>query len=342
MTGQIEALLKSHGFDHFGWTSLEKPISLAIYKQWIDDGFHGDMEYLRRHVPDKERPQNLLPRASSAIVIARSYFPHPRPHTPLRHAPVAHYARGEDYHHWFREELEAVARELLALFPGEEFLTATDSMPVLERDLAYRAGLGWIGKNTCLIHEKRGSLFFVGEILTSLELKAALDAHPDRCGTCTRCLDACPTGALVEPRKLDARKCISYTTIEAKFPPGDPLRDLNSSYYYGCDICQTVCPWNIKVHGEALTGAPTPSREELLSDLRLILTSSGKSLERLFVGTPMRRATPRHHKANAIVLAANHGLHELSQEIEKAAAQYPQLNELGAWALQKIKRALTS
>ncbi|HEX4923158.1 MAG TPA: tRNA epoxyqueuosine(34) reductase QueG [Bdellovibrionales bacterium] len=342
MTEQIEALLKSHGFDHFGWTGLEKPLSLSIYKQWIDEGLHGEMEYLRRHLADKENPSNLLARASSAIVVTRSYLPHPRPHAPLKAAPVALYARGEDYHRWFREELESVARELKSLFPSEAFLTATDSMPVLERDLAYRAGLGWIGKNTCLIHEKRGSLFFIGEILTTLQLTASLEPQPDRCGTCTRCLDACPTGALVAPRKLDARKCISYTTIESKSPPEPGLRELNSSFYYGCDICQTVCPWNVKAHGAALAPSTPASRDEILADLRLVLRSSGNQLEKLFLGTPLRRASPRHHKTNAIVLAANLGLAELTEEIKTAAEQYPQLAELGAWALQKISRAPTS
>jgi epoxyqueuosine reductase len=242
------------------------------------------------------------------------------------------------YHHWFKGELQAAADELQKNFADQSFLVATDSAPVLERDLAYRAGLGWIGKNTCLLNEKRGSLFFIGEILTSLDLQANLMVAPDRCGTCTRCIDACPTGAIVEPRKLDARKCISYTTIESKEPPALELREQNKFFYYGCDICQTVCPWNQKVFGAGIIESETPTRAEMLNDLRTILTSSGRQLERLFEGTPLTRASSRHHKANAIVLATNLGFTELTVEIQNVARQYEQLNELGEWALKKLSR----
>ena len=335
MTEQIEEILKSSGFDHHGWTTLDKPLSLTLYKSWISEGLHGDMEYLKAHIAAKEDFGRVLPRAHSAIVVTRSYEPHPRPARPLR-LPVARYARGEDYHHWFREELAGAASQLKRIYPDDEFLCATDSMPVLERDLAYRAGLGWIGKNTMLLNEKRGSLFFIGEIITTLKLTATLEAAADRCGTCTRCIDACPTGAIVEARKLDARKCISYLTIEAKHPPQGELRDLNSHFYYGCDICQTVCPWNQKVHGEQLTSEPVASREETLTDLKFVLTTSGRRLSKHFEGTPLTRASTWHHKANAIVLAANLGFSELRNEIAAARDRYENLKDLGDWALAKL------
>ncbi|MEQ1878458.1 MAG: tRNA epoxyqueuosine(34) reductase QueG [Bdellovibrionia bacterium] len=336
MTEQIEALLKAQGFEHYGMTGIEKPISLSIYQTWIQDGLHGDMEYLKTHLGAKEDPKLLLPRARAAIVVARPYFPHPKPADRLR-LPVALYARGEDYHHWFRGELEKVKLELERLYPEESFLTATDSLPVLERDLAYRAGLGWIGKNTCLIDEKRGSLFFLGEILTSLELTATIEPAADRCGTCTRCMEACPTGALVEPRVLDARKCISYATIEAKSVPNLELREKNSVFFYGCDICQTVCPWNIKIHKEELTRATQEfGRTEMIEDLKFILTASGSLLEKKFKGTPLTRASVWHHKANAIVFATNRNFSELRQEINEAGLKYEKLTELSQWSLSKL------
>lgn len=209
-------------------------------------------------------------------------------------------------------------------------------MPLLERDLAYRAGLGWIGKNTCLINEKRGSLFFLGEIVTTLRLEAKFTAAADRCGTCTRCIDACPTGALVEPRKLDARKCISYLTIESKNVPSSELRDLNRDFYYGCDICQTVCPWNVKIHGETLS-AVKHTREEMLVDLKFILKTGGSQLSKRFAGTPLTRAATWHHKANAIVLAVNLEMRELLPEILEACSQYEKLTDLKTWATEKLK-----
>lgn len=342
-TTRLAHLLKEEGFENFGFVALTTPVSIAIYEEWLAAGRHGGMTYLERHLPEKRDPSRLLGRARTAIVVTKNYVPHPEPDEQFpigRATRVAAYARGRDYHHFLVNRLQRVARVLKDMHPEEEFLVFTDSGPVLERDLAQRAGLGWVGKNTCLIHPRHGSLFFIAEIYTTLDLPTARIEQPDHCGTCTRCLDACPTGALVAPRQLDARLCISYLTIEARGLPPKELRPAMGDWLFGCDICQTVCPWNLKVHGKetiaALAPPPTPdSRQELIHDLRYLLTSSNRALERAFAGTPLLRAGATHLKRNAIVVAANRGLVELRGEIE-ALTEHEKLGELARWALEVL------
>ena len=283
----IQNEISELGFSHFGISALSKPLSFEFYRKWIDEGLHGDMKYLADHAPIKQEPQIKWPRAQSALVFAIPYFPHPekKQDFPVQEARVSLYAQGFDYHFWFRERMTKLCDALKVRFPDEEFLAFTDSSPVLERDLGWRAGLGWVGKNTCLIHPKKGSLFFIGEVYTSMALATEFEPLPDFCGTCTRCIDICPTGALVEPRKMDARKCISYMTIESRTVPPVELRDKIGDWFFGCDLCQTVCPWNQKVFKGQLSVEPvlnlsSDSETQLIEDLRYILTSSGKKLEK--------------------------------------------------------------
>lgn len=327
---EVSDILIQQGHDHYGFAKLEKPHSFEIYENWIQSGLHGEMEYLKNHIPQKREPQMLLPQAKSAIVVAFAYHPHPSPVSFPMISETALYAKGSDYHFWVIEKLNKLIESLMSLYPDHVFLSATDSKPVMERDLAYKAGLGWIGKNTCLIHEKRGSLFVLGEILTSLDLQSPLNVQPDRCGNCTRCIDACPTEAFVEPKLLDARKCISFLTIESKKLPPLELRDKVGQYYFGCDICQTVCPWNHKHY--KTPDSPENARSELINDLRLILTSSGKSLERLFAGTPLTRASRFGHIRNAILVATHRGLYELRAEISSFSKD-ERLAPLVEWSL---------
>lgn len=337
---RIRELLAEADLPHHGFARLSaRPAALALYKDWLAKDYAGEMEYLERHLPFKEEPTRLMAEAQSAIVVTFEYSPHPEPikDFPLREAQVALYARGEDYHFWIKRRLAALIERLEVEFPGEGFTAYTDSAPVLERDLATRAGLGWIGKNTCLIHPKRGSLFLIGEIYTSLSLEAEAEQLPDFCGTCTRCIDACPTGALVAPRELDARKCISYLTIESKLAPPIELRDKTAGWFFGCDICQTVCPWNVKFHGAQVgTAAVTDEnsrRARLLEEMRLILTSSNSRLLKLFHGTPLVRAGGWGLKRNAILVCHSLGLvADLRTEIEVLGSE-PRLAELVAWAL---------
>jgi epoxyqueuosine reductase len=246
----------------------------------------------------------------------------------LRNAFYTKYSPDQtDYHDALRNELEPVLRELETRFPAAQFRLSVDAEPVLERDLAVRAGLGWVGKNTCVIDRDGGSLFFIAEILTSIETADAGVTAIDFCGTCTRCLDACPTQALVAPRQLDATKCISYWTIESKTVAPFELRTKFGDWFYGCDICQTVCPWNGKVFGrDLMRNESNPiriaeddftARENLARDLTHVLESSNRELQRRFEGTPLARARGFGLKRNALVVAANLKLAATLPAIEK-------------------------
>ena len=337
---RIEEILRAEGFEHFGFAELVKPITIDVYEAWLAEGLQGEMDYLDRHLETKREPQRLMKRARSAIVLTLDYLPHPEPMAEtglgrITNAKVAAYARGRDYHHFLSARMKRVCEALKSLYPEEDFAHFTDSGPVLERDLAQRAGLGWVGKNTCLIGKGRGSLFFIAEIYTSLALPVAKITSPDHCGTCTRCLDACPTGALVSPRKLDARKCISYLTIESRETPPVELRPMMGDWLFGCDICQTVCPWNVKAHGPEKLAANKASASDLESDLRYLLTSSNRGLENDFKGTALARSGGVGLKRNALVVAGNRKLSGLTPEIE-ALVGHPKLGELARWALAAV------
>lgn len=339
----ISNTISELGFTQFGFSSLNKPLSFEFYRQWIQEGLHGDMKYLADHADTKETPQQKWPRARSALVFAMPYYPHPEKleKFPLDQARISLYAQGADYHFWFKDRMAQLCKKLQNHFPTEEFLPMTDSSPVLERDLAKRAGLGWVGKNTCLIDPKKGSLFFIGEIYSSLPLSEDFAPVPDFCGTCTRCIDVCPTGALVEPRKMDARKCISYLTIESRKVPEENLRPLMGDWFFGCDLCQTVCPWNQKVFKGQLSTEPSlplnsDEEDSLLRDLRYILTSSGKRLAKDFLGTPLARAGSFGLKRNALIVVANRNLQNLKSEVA-TLKNHEKLGELATWTYQQLE-----
>ncbi len=331
----IASILKSHDVAHHGFTSLEKPLSFEIYQNWIAHGMHGEMEYLKTHLPQKSQPQELKPGLRSALVIAQDYLPSPRPAEIFSGLRTALYAQGEDYHFWFKEKLQKIADELKTQFPDEEFLVFTDSGPILERDLAKKAGLGWVGKNTCLIEPKRGSLFFIGEILSTVDFSEWQNPEiPDFCGTCTRCIDVCPTKAITRPKEVDARLCISYWTIESREVAPPEIREKFQDWFFGCDLCQTICPWNEKVfHFSKNPTKPAPSALE--NDLRFLLTASGKQIEKKVLGTPLKRAGPFGLRRNALMIIGNQKISSLKAETERWSKD-PKLGELARWALERI------
>lgn len=329
----LQFLFHNYGITHWGWAPLKTPLSLDIYKAWIAKGHHGDMQYLATHIPQKETPQRLLPKAQSALVFTWDYGLTANS-LPTPHLKIASYAQDSDYHIWLQQKINSLSLDLKKLFPQEEFLGFTDSSPVLERDLAYQAGLGWIGKNSCLIDRKKGSLFFIAEIYTSLQFDQKLQKKPspDHCGTCDRCITACPTQAIKEDRTLNATECISYWTIESKKVPPTHLREKFSDWFFGCDICQMVCPWNLKLRDFVDTKS-----ENIEDDLRLILNSSNKQLLRLFADTPLTRAGGRGLKRNALITIANLKLLNLEEPV-KTYVEDPQLGELARWTLEKLRR----
>ncbi len=244
---QLAALVKqkarSVGFDLVGICSAEPSRHGEFYRRWLDEGRAGAMHYLHERVDERLDVAKFLPSAKSVICVAMNYYV---PLAPTPHAnpvKVARYALGIDYHEHVKPRLYAIADWLRDAVPGAQTKCGVDTVPVLERELATRAGIGWVGKNTCVIHPFQGSWFLLGEVVTTVELPFD-EPMRDRCGTCTRCIDACPTGAIDQPYQLDAKRCISYLTIEQAGEVAPELSTKFNGWAYGCDICQEVCPYN--------------------------------------------------------------------------------------------------
>jgi epoxyqueuosine reductase len=341
IVAELSKRIKAEGFEHFGFVNLKRPLSLEIYREWLKEGCHGDMAYLEEHLPMKETPQLLMPKVRSAIVIAFPYFPVSDSPHPLSNLRTALYAQAPDYHHSLMRALEKFRVQLAEDFSGEEFLCYIDSKPVPERDLAVRAGLGWIGKNGCVISPKRGSLFFLAEIYTTVDLQEDGALVPDHCGTCDRCIRACPTSAIRDNRTLDARLCISYWTIEAKTNPPPELRAKMQDWFFGCDICQTVCPWNEKVFGKdemrRLSANQTSEPHAMENDLRWCLTASNREVETELGDFALSRARGRGLKRNALVIIGNLKVQALKPDVERLVVENSLLRELALWTLEQLK-----
>ncbi|MBZ5604125.1 MAG: tRNA epoxyqueuosine(34) reductase QueG, partial [Acidobacteriia bacterium] len=241
----IQRIARECGFELAGVAPADPPEDFARYEAWAAQGMAGEMRYLTDRRADLRRDvRNLLPSAKSVICVGKLYNQRSEP-AAAGHASISRYAWGKDYHGVMRASLEEMAARL-SEHETFEWKACVDTAPVLERTFARLAGLGWIGKNTCLINEPRGSWFFLGELITSLELEVSAPP-PERCGTCTRCIDACPTDAFVpagEWWSIDARRCIAYFTIELRGAIPEEFRGPMGSHVFGCDICQDVCPWN--------------------------------------------------------------------------------------------------
>lgn len=356
------------GFDLCGIAPAElDSINRENYLRWIEQGMHGEMTYMTRQ--QRRDLRSLLPNVRSVICAAMVYNA-PGPKSIDRDEPahgwIARYAWGEDYHNILHERLERLLAEL-RFKVGEPFDARiyVDTGPVLERALAWAAGLGWIAKNSCLIHERVGSWFFLGEILTSLELEPDAPAW-DRCGTCTRCLDACPTGAIAEPYVLDATRCISYYTIEVKGPIPESFRPSIGRHVFGCDICQDVCPWNREAlvsllpefqprplspegnvsSDERTQEEPAPHAKSaeafpttLDPPLELLANLSEEEFRAVFRNSAVRRAGYRGFLRNVAVAMGNSG-HKKFQPVLEQLAQHSDLlvQEHARWAMEKLRQ----
>jgi epoxyqueuosine reductase len=242
----IKARARELGFDLVGVAPAGPSAYRDYFRQWLDQGQAGEMRYLHGRFDERTDPAAYLAGARSVICVAINY------HAPLepvpdgrqaRHGRVARYALGDDYHELIKSRLHALADWLRAQYPEAQTRAAVDTAPVMEKELAARAGVGWVGKNSCLIHPEAGSWLLLGEVITTLPLAPDSPAT-DHCGSCTRCIDACPTGAITAPYQLDARRCISYLTIEHRGEVATQLRRKIGDWLYGCDVCQDVCPHN--------------------------------------------------------------------------------------------------
>jgi epoxyqueuosine reductase len=251
--GRLKAQAFGLGFDLAGITTLGPPDSVNAFDAWLASGYAGEMRYLERGAELRRDARRPEPGMRSAIVVGMNYGGTQPP------GPIARYARGDDYHTVMHQKLDELGRWFVAESDGAvRTRSYVDTGPVLERDLARRAGLGWFGKNTNLINPRLGSFFFIGALFTDAELEADEPFEADRCGTCTRCLDACPTHAFTAPRTLDATRCISYLTIELRGEIPLEFSAAVGELMYGCDICQDVCPWNHKFARETSEPAFTP------------------------------------------------------------------------------------
>jgi len=263
--------------------------------RWLAGGYAGVMRYLHRQARKRKDPRLIIPGTKSVVVVLDNYYDgDPDPGPPPK---VARYARGEDYHRVTRERLEPLA-DLLRSHGARIAHTFADSGPVPERALALRAGLGWIGKNTMLIRPGAGSFFFIGTLFTDLALEQDRSEPTDHCGSCTRCLDACPTGALVEPRVLDATRCISYLTIEQKGPIPDQVAERLDGWVFGCDICNEVCPWNQRF-AQPTTADEFRSRHHLDGAAPELFDGMGEEeFARQYGDTPLERPGLRGMRRN--------------------------------------------
>jgi epoxyqueuosine reductase len=335
---EIKRLARECGFELSGVASAEPlPADSQRYLDWVDRGMAGAMGYLTdRRANVRKDPKLLLPSARSIICVGKLYnSPQPRLTEAFESERgwISRYAWGDDYHDVMRRGLE----QLVARLGGDhEYKICVDTAPLLERSYAREAGLGWIGKNTCLINQEIGSWIFLGEILTSLELRSD-SPPPDRCGTCTRCIDACPTQA-IRPGgyELDARRCISYFTIELHGAASEELRASIGQHVFGCDICQDVCPWNSRA---PVAEEPAFQPRHYAPALEELASITEEEFQSKFRASPVRRAKYAGFLRNVAVAMGNSGLEKFREPLERLTA-FPNamVAEQAHWALDRLPK----
>ena len=330
----ILAQARSLGFDVCRVTRAGLPDHAEEFRTWLKEGCAGEMAWLERNQDRRTDPDLVLPGAKSVIVLGMNYWQgESRSTAPGLGPSVARYAWGDDYH----ELIEAKLKQLDAFLQSQGGVQKcyVDTGPVLERDFAGSSGVGWHGKSTMLIHPNLGTWLFLAEIFTTLELPPDLK-YPDRCGHCTRCIDACPTGAIVAPHKLDARKCISYLTIELKGSIPEAMRPLIGHRIYGCDECLKACPWNrFAQESQVAEFQARPWLEGTL--LRDLLSFDDEQFRTVFRKSPIKRIKRRGFLRNVCVALGNIGTEEDLLALKKASLDpEPLIAEHAAWAIQEI------
>ncbi|MEO1271233.1 MAG: tRNA epoxyqueuosine(34) reductase QueG [Myxococcota bacterium] len=302
LTDRIVSRAHELGFVCSGVVPAEPLPHGDAFRRWIDMGHHGDMDWLARTRAIRDHPQHLLASARSIVALASSYHVADERQRP---GELAMYARGYDYHQVLEHRLHTLASFIRAE-TGQEVQTraAVDRLPLLERDVAYMAGIGWYGKNTLILNRNQGSYLFLAELIVDLELEGVGSPMKDYCGTCTRCIDACPTDALIAPGRLDARRCIAYLTIEHRGPIPRPLRPGVGQHLFGCDICQDVCPWNSKApHTQDWPFLGRPDVLALTADR--VLTLDPEQFRTLVQLSPIQRPKREGLLRNAAVVLGN-------------------------------------
>lgn len=336
-TARLKREARAIGFHEVGVAPAVEASGYAKFIEWIERGYGGTMRYLDNRRAAYAHPRFVLDGVRSLVLLLQKY----RTAEPAAPRPgygrMARYAWNVDYHDVVHERLHRLADWVRAEHPAARVRGVVDSAPLLEREFAQRAGLGWIGKNTLLLNRERGSWFFLAALLTDLELTPDAATETDHCGTCTACLDACPTSAFVAPYVLDARKCVSYTTIELRDSVPDELRAGHGDWVFGCDVCQDVCPWNRKP-------APTDEAEFLPADgmnpleLTGLFALDDETFRRRFRASPLWRTRRRGLLRNAAIVLGNQRHRPAVGALERGLADVePIVREACAWALAQIR-----
>jgi epoxyqueuosine reductase len=344
--GQLKEVLKEEasrlGFVLAGVTTPDPPPHYSTFESWLAQGRHGTMEYLasERSRARRADPRQILPECKSILVLATPYCPPTSGENGRgERGEIAAYAWGKDYHDVLPDRMKELVR-FIEEQVGRSVKNRwyTDTGPLLERDFAQRAGIGWIGKNTCLIHPTHGSYFLLSEILLDLDLEPDPPFVTDHCGTCTRCIEACPTDCILPDRTIDATRCISYLTIEFKDDIPVDLREAIGNWVFGCDICQMVCPWN-RFAGE---GDPAFGDQSPATRLTEELSITVHNFNQRFKGSPVKRAKRRGYRRNVAVALGNTGDKDALPVLENALdAEEPLVREHAGWAIKEISKRTT-
>jgi epoxyqueuosine reductase len=337
----IRAKAEELGFVACGFAPADAADEAGLdIRRWLEAGHHGTMGWMESRAHHRVSPRALWPDARSAIALGMSYAPASDPLALAAHPElgrISAYAQGGDYHKTVKRGLKALARFIVDRAPSE-LKVFVDTAPVMEKPLAQAAGIGWQGKHTNLVNRKHGSWLFLGVILTSLELKPDAPAdHGRHCGSCTRCLDACPTHAFLGPHRIDARRCISYLTIEHDGPIPHELRSLMGNRIYGCDDCLAVCPWNRFADVAAANRAFLPRAELAAPRLSELLALDETAFRETFAGSPIKRIGRSRMIRNCLIAAGNSGNEALMPSIRPHLQDAnPVIAETARWALDQI------
>ncbi|MFL0355051.1 tRNA epoxyqueuosine(34) reductase QueG [Erythrobacter sp. GH1-10] len=344
LTQRLREQAKALGFVAFGVASAgEDPVRAERLEQWLGEGHHGTMEWMETRLHHRRSPQGLWPEARSVIALGMSYAP---AHDPLalegssEHARISVYAQGKDYHDVVKKRLKALARWLVAEEPGAEVKVFVDTAPVMEKPLGEAAGIGWQGKHTNLVSREHGSWLFLGAIYTTLELDFG-EPHRDQCGSCRACLDSCPTDAFPNAYQIDARRCISYLTIEHKGPVAEEFREALGNRIYGCDDCLAVCPWN-KFAEQSHTMREFLPRAELVAPrLAELLALDDAGFRAFFSGSPIKRIGRDRFVRNCLYAAGNSGNGELLAQCRTLTEDPdPVVADAACWAVERLTAVL--
>jgi epoxyqueuosine reductase len=328
------------GFFKTGITPARPLPHSERFTSWVKEGFHGEMRYLERQSSKRINPMLVFPDVRSLVLLAMNYYAPGAHATGPLYGKISRYAWGSDYHEIVRSRLERLLAYIRTLDPSTEGICYADTGPVMEKVWGAQTALGWMGKHTNLITREKGSWFFLGTILLNIDLE--FDApEKDYCGECHRCIDACPTKAIVAPYVLDARRCISYVTIELRGSIPDHLRSLIGNRIYGCDECQEVCPWN-RFAVPTVEKKFEPRRESLLPELAHLVDMTEEQFRKRFEGSAILRTKRDGFARNAVIALGNSGSSEAIPALKRALLDpSPVVRNHAEWALKKIAHSST-